>query len=87
MKIVLIKRSWLGGWVLSLYDLGASKYVGNELFILPGNDDLVAKQLTAVLGEFGKDARVVGIMDTLKELCARYGVAVNPKWRTHRVPK
>ncbi len=85
MKIVLIKRDWLGGWVLSLYDLGARVYVGSECFILPGRDDVVAKQLAAALSEFSKDILVVGIMDNLKALCVKYGVTVNPKWRTHRV--
>jgi len=86
MKIVRIKRNWLGGWILSLYDLGAKEYVGSECFILSGRDDVVAKQLAAAFSEFSKDIMVVGIMDNLKALCVKYGVTVNPRWRTHHVP-
>ena len=84
MKIVLIKRNWLGGWVLSLYDLSAKVCVGNEYFILPGKDDVVAKQLAVFLGEFSKDILVVGIMENLKALCVKCGVTVDPRWRIYR---
>lgn len=86
MKIVRIKKKWLGGWILSLYDLGAKEYVGSEHFILPGRDDIVAKQFAATFSDFSKDVLVVGIMDDLKALSVEYGVTPNPKWRIHHVP-
>lgn len=86
-KIVRIKEERLGGHILALYDLDGKIYVGGEYFVLPGKDDIVAKQLAAILGDFGRDIFVVGVMQDLRDLCARYGVAVSSKWRIYGAPR
>lgn len=86
MKIVRVKRNWLGGVVIALCDVQGN-YVSGEFFVLPGKKDVVAKQLAAIIGEFRKDPLIVGIMEDLQRFCVQHGVSVDPKWRTYRVPQ
>jgi hypothetical protein len=88
-KIVRIREEKWGGYVLALYDLEERGYTGRgDVLILAGEDKVVAKQIQAALGEFESEPFVVGIMDDLRALCVRYGIAVNlKKWRVYRVPQ
>lgn len=79
MRIARIKGPKLGGWIVALWGLEERKYVGIEIFVLPGSKEAVARQLAAVLGQFERSG-AKGILQDLNDLCKQYGVAVNPQW-------
>lgn len=81
-KVIRIKEERLGGNILALFDLDQKTYDNGEFLVLPSvKPAVIARQLMAVLGEFGRNPLVVGVTEDLKALCVRYGVVLNPKWR------
>lgn len=82
MKIARIKGERLGGWIVALYDLQVKNYVGFEIFILPGKEEAVARQLASALTQFGNSG-CGGIMQDLCSLCDQHDVPVNPDWTVY----
>lgn len=86
MRIVRIKGEKLGGWIVAIYDIAAKNYVGFEIFILPGSKEVIARQLTAALGQFERFG-VTGVLNDLVDLCKQYGVDINPEWKIYTMQK
>jgi hypothetical protein len=82
MRIARIKGPKLGGWIIALFDLEEKKYIGFEIFILPGSKEAIARQLNAALTQFER-SECRGIMQDLRNLCEQHGISVNPQWTTY----